>query len=167
MNRRRLLAGVVVTVAVVVAVGASFVAYMKRERPAYNVSADGIAIGSYDPVSYFPEGGGRPRRGDPAITVVRQGRTYRFASEANKEVFERDPERFEPQFGGWCAYAVANGYKFEVDPESFRLQNGRLLLFYDGIFGDARAAFEKEGAQANLAKADASWPSLAAQNAQR
>src|ERR1051326_871362 len=110
--------------ATIVVAGGGLFAYLGRDRPAYNVSADGVAISGYDPVSYFPEGGGRPRRGDPGFTVVRQGRTYRFASDANRDAFARDPERFEPQFGGWCAYAVANGYKFEVDPESFRIEDG-------------------------------------------
>jgi hypothetical protein len=147
-------------VLVLVIAGVAAMAYLGRARPAYNVGADGVALGGFDPVSYFAEGGGTPLRGDPALTAEHEGRRYRFASAANRDRFVADPERFEPAYGGWCSYAVANGYKFEVDPESYLVADGRLLLFYRGMLGDARTEFEKEGVAAGVTKADGNWPAL-------
>ncbi len=135
-------------------------AYLMRPRPTYNLAADGIAIGGYDPVSYFPEGGAAPRPGDPRFTATHEGRVYRFASLENQTRFRSDPERYEPLFGGWCAQAVAGGYKFEVDPTSHLLVGDRLLLFYRGLLGDARAEFEKAGVDGSVARARANWSTL-------
>jgi YHS domain-containing protein len=132
-----------------------------RERPTFNLDEGGLAMSGYDPVSYFPEGGGRPQVGDARFEAERDGRRYRFASEANRERFLSSPERYEPAFGGWCTYAVAHGYKFEVDPESYLVEGDRLLLFYRGTLGDARGEFEKEGVAAGVRQADANWPGLA------
>jgi YHS domain-containing protein len=161
MKRERLLwialgGGAVLAVAAV-----AVYATLNRTRAHHNVDANGVALSGYDPVSYFPEGGGAPKRGDPRWIAERDGRRYRFSSEANRDAFLADPSRFEPEFGGWCAYAVAHGYKFEVDPESYRVENGRLLLFYRGVFGDARREFEKEGVEKGLHQADTNWPSIA------
>jgi hypothetical protein len=136
-------------------------AALNRTRAHDNVDADGLALSGYDPVSYFSEGGGAPKPGDPRWIAERDGRRYRFASAADRDAFLADPSRFEPAFGGWCAYAVAHGYKFEVDPESYRVENGRLLLFYRGVLGDARREFEKEGPENGLQQADANWPTIA------
>jgi YHS domain-containing protein len=160
---RKVVLGSAVTAAVLVLAGLGATAYLGRERPAYNVGADGIALSGYDPVSYFPEGGGRARRGSAAFTAQHAGRRYLFVSAANRDRFAADPERYEPEFGGWCTYAVANGYKFEVDPESYLLEDGRLLLFYRGLLGDARSEFQKQGVAAGIRDADANWPALAAQ----
>jgi hypothetical protein len=135
-------------------------ATLLRERGPLNAGADGVMLEGFDPVSYFPEGGGAPLRGDPALVVTRDGRSYRFASPENRARFAAAPGRYEPEFGGWCAYAVANGYKFEVDPESYLIEDGRLFLFYRGFLGDARAEFENEGRTAGIEQANASWPSL-------
>jgi hypothetical protein len=149
-------------VAVLAAVAAAGVfAASDRRLPTYN-TADGLAVGGYDPVSYFPEGGGQPQLGDARWTAERDGRHYRFVSEANRATFLATPERFEPQYGGWCAYAVAHGYKYEVDPKSYLVAGNRLMLFYRGDKGDARAAFEQEGVGPGVKRADANWPSLAA-----
>lgn len=158
--RRKIVLGLLGVAVAGMLLAGGFFAYMNRPRPAFN-AANGLALSGYDPVSYFPEGGGTPRPGDPGFTAVHEGREYRFLSEGNRARFQAAPERYEPQFGGWCAYAVANGYKFEVDPESYLLTDGRLLLFYRGILGDARAEFEKEGVEEGLARADANWPALA------
>lgn len=157
MRGTRILGLAAIAAALVVAGG---YAWMGRPRPAFNTT-DGLALSGYDPVSYFPEAGGRPQRGDPAWTWEHEGRRYRFASEANRERFRAAPERYEPAYGGWCAWAVANGYKFEVDPESHLVADGRLLLFYRGVLGDARAEFEKAGVPEGMARADRHWPALA------
>lgn len=143
-----------------VLVAGGTLAYLMRPRPTYNLAADGIAIGGYDPVSYFPEGGAVPRLGDPRFTATQEGRIYRFVSLENQTRFRSDPERYEPLFGGWCAQAVAGGYKFEVDPTSHLLVGDRLLLFYRGLLGDARAEFEKTGVDASVARARVNWSAL-------
>jgi hypothetical protein len=163
MARRKLAWGAAIGAAALVLVGVGFVQYLGRARPAQNASADGLALSGYDPVSYFPEGGGVPLEGDPNRTAEHAGLRYQFASDENRTRFLQAPARYEPAFGGWCAHAVANGYKFEVDPRSFRIEGDRLLLFYDGVFGDARAEFEKQGVAEGLRKAETNWPALAAE----
>ena len=101
-------------------------------------------------------------RGTPGFTVEHEGRLYRFASEENRARFQRDPAHYEPQFGGWCTYAVANGYKFHVDPESFLVKDDRLLLFYKGALGDAKAEYEKANVATELHSADTNWQTLRA-----
>jgi len=100
----------------------------------YNLEK-GLAISGYDPVAYFRVGGGKAREGDPKISTTWRGVTYRFASARNRERFLASPRRLEPAFGGWCAWAMREGEKVEIDPDRFLVENGRLLLFYDGFFG--------------------------------
>ena len=87
------------------------------------------AIDGYDPVAYFQEG--RPLRGDARYRHEWNGVTWRFASEANRAAFAAEPERYAPQFGGYCAYAVANGYTAKSDPEAWHIAEGRLYLNFD------------------------------------
>lgn len=87
-----------------------------------NLGKGGLALQGYDPVAYFPEGGGEPKPGKAGLTVTRHGVTYRFASEAHRELFLENPARYEPAFGGWCAYAMAEGDKVEIDPTSFLIE---------------------------------------------
>jgi len=158
---RKILLGTAVVLGGLVAAGMGATAYLGRARPAHNVGTDGLALSGYDPVSYFPEGGGTPAVGEPSLQAEHEGRRYRFASSANRDRFVADPARYEPAYGGWCTYAVANGYKFEVDPESYLIEDGRLLLFYRGMLGDARAELGKEGVTDGVRKADGNWPALA------
>lgn len=134
-----------------------------RSHSGYNVDANGFMLRGFDPVSYFPEGGGTPARGDSRWTAEVDGRKYRFASDGSRAAFQKNPSRYEPQYAGWCAYAVANGYKFDADPESYLVHDGRLLLFYKGVLGDARAEFQKAGVGEGVADADRNWPALAAE----
>jgi YHS domain-containing protein len=128
-----------------------------RSHAGYNLDSAGFMLGGYDPVSYFPEGGGTPLHGDPRWTATVNGRRYQFASAEDRDRFSTDPGRYEPQYGGWCAYAVANGYKFDSDPESFLLHEGRLLVFYNGVLGDARSEFQKKSVGEGVASADRNW----------
>lgn len=120
-----------------------------------NLDRAGLAIDGYDPVSYFPEGGSQPAKGRRDLALRHRGVTYQFVSEANLELFKRTPAKFEPHYGGWCAYAMVYGDKVQVDPESYLIQDGRLLLFYDGFFNDTRKSWSKKpnefGPQADLA----------------
>lgn len=127
-----------------------------------NVGAGGLALGGYDPLTYFVDGGD-PSPGDAAIEAEYYGLTYRFVDAANRDRFLTDPERFLPAYGGWCAWAMADGDKVEIDPESFLIEDGRLLLFYDGFWGDTRAQWLDAGGSAALGgRADEAWSSILA-----
>ena len=114
----------------------------------------GVAISGYDAVSYFS---GKPAKGKAAFNYNYNGINYRFASAANLETFKASPARYEPAYGGWCAYAMGNsGEKVEVDPESFKILNGTLHLFYKSFFNVTLDKWNKE--EAKLKKqADANW----------
>ncbi|NOT28890.1 MAG: YHS domain protein [Planctomycetes bacterium] len=132
-----------------------------RDVKHYNLGKNALALSGYDPVAYFEEGGGKPRKGDAKLELVHEGARYRFASEANKALFQKSPAKFEPAYGGWCAYAMAQKEKVEIDPESFLLRDGRLMLFYKGWFNDTREKFKKDPA-ALTKKADEKWAELIA-----
>lgn len=141
----------------------TFTALVDEARPGlaqYNLSKKGLALDGYDPVAYFPDHGGQATKGSDKITATHQGITYRFASEEHRAAFLKAPASFEPQYGGWCAWAMADGKgdKVAVDPKSFTVENGRLYVFYDGFFGDTRKRWNKGGGAPKLAaSADANW----------
>lgn len=116
---------------------------------------NGVAIQGYDPVAYFNSN--KAVKGKKEIAVSHQGATYYFASSQNKEAFKSNPSKYEPEYGGWCAYAMgAKGEKVEVDPETFKIINSRLFLFYNRFFNNTLKDWNKD--EANLhAKADANW----------
>lgn len=110
-----------------------------------------VMLLGHDPVAYFTEG--RPVRGDPAIRVTMPYRTYYFASERNKRLFEINPPRYEPQYGGFCATDAAYALKTGSDPTEFEVRDGRLF-----IFGDvASHEFWKLDPATNIANADRLW----------
>lgn len=131
-------------------------------RPAlkeYNLEK-GVALDGYDPVAYFEAGGGKPTKGKKDLTTAYRGVTYRFASAEHKELFLENPAHFEPAYGGWCAYAMADGSKVEVDPKSFLIEDGRLLVFYKGFFNDTRKKWKKQGGRELAPKADKAWKKI-------
>ena len=127
-----------------------------RDVSHFNLGKKGLALSGYDPVAYFEEGGGKPQKGSEDITTVHDGVLYRFSSEATKQLFLANPAKYEPEYGGWCAYAMADGDKVEIDPESFLIQGGKLYLFYKGWFNDTRAKWLKDPDKLQ-AKADKAW----------
>jgi hypothetical protein len=95
---------------------------------------DGTALKGFDAVSYFD---GVPRMGRKGITFEYQGTVYRFHSERNRERFARDPARYPPAFGGFCAWGVlGDSDQEDISPGSWKVVDGRLLLFYKGYLGD-------------------------------
>lgn len=91
---------------------------------------NGVGIQGYDPVSYFKDR--NPREGDSDIVAVFDDVKYFFISEENKHTFESDPARYLPEYGGWCAYAIGkSGDKVKVDPNTFKIVDGKLYLFYN------------------------------------
>jgi YHS domain-containing protein len=117
--------------------------------------ADGIGIKGYDPVAYFTEN--KAMKGSKEFSVLHEGVAYHFSSSANKEEFNKNPSKYEPQYGGWCAYAMGkDGIKVEVDPGTFKIINGRLFLFYNQFFNNTLKSWNKD--EANLHEhADANW----------
>jgi YHS domain-containing protein len=121
----------------------------------YNLDDNGLAIKGYDPVAYFTEN--KARKGNESIALTAEGVTYYFATTQDKELFKANPDKYAPQFGGWCAYAMgATGEKVNIDPETFELLNGRLYLFYNQFFNNTKKTWDKN--VKNLKpKAEANW----------
>lgn len=131
-------------------------------RPTYefNLSDDSLAIEGWDPVSYFPEGGASPVEGKTKYSIRHGGVVYRFASEKNKKAFVGNPDKFEPQHGGWCSYAMgAKNKKVEIQPDNYRMTNGQLHLFYSDWFSDTSDDWDEDTANLKR-KADANWSKL-------
>jgi YHS domain-containing protein len=94
----------------------------------FNVKSN-IALEGFDPVSYFT---GKPKEGAQSFRHTVNGVTYHFSSAANLKIFRENPTKFEPAYGGWCAYAMGvSGEKVKVDPETFKIIDGKLYLFYN------------------------------------
>ena len=129
-------------------------------------ASDGVAIQGYDPVSYFREASRQqgPKKGDPALSEPHNGVEYHFASEANREAFAANPEQYLPEYGGWCAYAMLDGDKVDVDPQRYKFIDGKLYLFYDGFWGNTLKKWNEKAQgqsdEALVAQADAQWETL-------
>jgi YHS domain-containing protein len=124
-----------------------------------NVSgASNIAVNGYDTVAFFTEE--KPVHGSPSITAEHQGATYLFSSEENKAKFEKSPEKYAPQFGGFCAYGASVGALFPIDIDTFQIIDGKLYL---NLNPEIVKVFNKDQAD-NLAKAKKAWPELEKKN---
>jgi YHS domain-containing protein len=119
-----------------------------------NVDKSGVGIRGYDPVAYFTDN--KAIKGGAQFQSNSKGVTYHFASAENKATFDADPGKYEPQFGGFCAWAVSQGYTAPIDPNAFQVVNGRLLLQYSL---SVRKQFSQD-TEGNLKKADANWPAI-------
>lgn len=128
----------------------------------YNLADSRLALQGYDAVSYFESG--KPQRGSEEFTSRYRGVTYRFASRGNRRKFAEDPAKYTPAYGGWCATAMAEGRKVEVDPTNFKITDGRLLLFYKGWLGNALKDWNKDEKRLT-ARADAEWRKIAPKDA--
>ena len=119
-------------------------------------SFTGTAIEGYDPVAYFAEG--RPVEGDSAFAHDWMGATWYFASAENRDRFAADPGKYAPQYGGYCAWAVAHGYTAKIDPEAWTIVDGKLYLNYSKQV----QADWAEDIPGHIAKGDANWPKIRA-----
>jgi len=119
-----------------------------------NVDKAGVGIKGNDPVAYFTDNAAV--KGDPKFQSTANGVIYYFASAEHKAAFDATPSKYEPLFGGFCAWAVSQGYTAPIDPNAFQIVDGRLILQYSlGV----RKDFSKDTA-GNLKKADANWPAI-------
>ena len=116
----------------------------------------GTAIEGYDPVAYFEEG--KPVEGDSDYAHEWMGATWYFASAENRDKFVADPEKYTPQYGGYCAWAVANGYTAEIDPQAWAVVDDKLYLNYSL---DVQKQWQQD-VPGHITKADANWPDIRA-----
>ena len=121
-----------------------------------NLDKKGIAIQGYDPVAFFTQN--RTVKGLLEFESKYNGARYLFATAEDKATFDANPAKYEPQFGGFCAYGASQGHTAPVKIEAFQIVNGRLLMQYDlGV----KKEFNKDQ-QGNLQKADKNWPGIVA-----
>lgn len=120
-----------------------------------NVDANGVALGGYSPVSYVDLG--RPEPGRPEHSVDHNGARYLFTDAAQVDTFRADPDRYEPAYGGWCAFGATVNENFACDPLKFKVVDGRLMTFLHNDEVDALALWEEGDEGELLAKADATW----------
>lgn len=114
-----------------------------------------VAIQGYDPVAYFTQK--KAVKGKSSFTTTYEGVIYNFSSQANKDLFLKKPSSYEPQYGGWCAFAMGDyGEKVEINPETFKIIDGKLYLYYNAFFNNTLKSWNKD--ETNLKKkADSNW----------
>lgn len=118
----------------------------------------GYAVHGYDVVSYF---NGTPEEGAKEFTYAYDGVKYQFASKANLEKFKANPTAYLPEYGGYCAYAVAvNGKKVNVDPETYEIRDGKLYLFYNAGKTNTLELWLNESPNNLRVKADKNWEKI-------
>ena len=116
----------------------------------------GVALGGYDAVAYFTDA--RALKGDKSHTVVWKGATWLFASEENRDLFAATPDSFAPQYGGHCSNQMSLGNLSDIDPEIWRIIDGRLYLFGH----DAGRVRWKDETRNRISDADRHWRSYLA-----
>ena len=122
---RKLVAAIAFAITAFVAAPAAFA----DQAPVHTGVLSNVAVGGYDPVAYFTDG--RPMRGNAQFRIVHQGYEYRFANAEHLAAFRANPARYLPQYGGYCAWAVAQGYTAPGNPNNWRIVDGKLYLNYD------------------------------------
>lgn len=117
-----------------------------------------LAIQGYDPVAYFKQNAAV--KGSKDLAVFHQGAIYYFSTTVNKEEFKKNPAQYEPQYGGWCAYAMGSkGEKVSIDPETFKITNGKLYLFYNKFFNNTLTDWNKDETTLKY-KAEENWTKI-------
>jgi len=124
---------------------------------AINVDPNGLALQGYDPIGYFTDS--KPIKGDPKFAASYKGGTYHFVSAEHKKMFESDPAKYAPQFGGFCGYAASINKLAPIEVEYFQVLHGRLVLQHN----EKAWKLWHEDVEGNLKKADANWPTLSQQ----
>ena len=132
-------------------------AYVAQAQPHINIDKNGLAIEGYDPVAYFTEH--LPLEGRAELAYVHKGATYYFASSENREMFIENPAQYLPQYGGWCAYAIGkSSKKVDITPNSFRVKDNKLYLFYKTSSYDALDKWSKQEELGSVA--DKNWEKI-------
>jgi len=139
--------------ALLLALGLTFAA-SAQTKTLVNVDKNGLAIQGCDPVAFFTDH--QPVKGKPELTSTLNGATYVFASRDHKILFDKDPAKYEPAFGGYCAYGVSHNKLAPVDVEAFVILDGKLMMQYSKSVRDSFNQDQK----GNLSKANQNWPGL-------
>lgn len=114
----------------------------------------GDAIRGYDPVAYFTES--KPVKGNEKLVYKWNNANWHFSSQENLDLFKASPEKYAPQYGGYCAYGLSNGYKAPTDADAWTIDNGKLYLNYNK---EVRDMWNKERKE-RIEKANKNWPQV-------
>lgn len=154
LARRLFLSALASTVVAVTLAPNIAMAFDENSTAAINTDTKGVGLHGFDPVTYFTESA--PQKGSAKISATHNGSTYHFASQANREKFIAEPEKYAPQFGGFCAMGVAMGKKFDVDPNAYKVVDGKLYL---NLNKDVQKRW-LENVPGNIETAEKDWPRL-------
>jgi YHS domain-containing protein len=149
MNRKSFL-----SIAMTLTLGAAISACSSPQKV---FQKEGVALRGYDPVAYFTQG--QPVKGAPQFQAEHQGAKFYFASAAHRDSFVAAPDKYAPQYGGYCAFGMSNGYKAATDPAAFTVREGKLYLNYNSEVQKMWSA----NMSALIEKADQQWPSASSQ----
>ncbi len=133
-----------------------FTLTLNAQKIDYNTD-DGFVAEGYDVTEYFNN---KAVKGKSSFTYTHDNVKYKFASKANLDKFKSTPDKFIPEYGGYCAYAIAKGKKVSIDPKTFEIRDGKLYLFYNSWGTNTLKKWLKEGANTLKIKADKNWKNL-------
>lgn len=150
--------GLVITIMAALLVAVSAGAQESDARYFNNLDDKGVILDGYDPVAFFTDN--KPVKGSAEFQATYQNAIYYFASADHLNLFKNDPEKYKPQFGGWCAYAVSLGRIAPIDVNTFSIVDGRLFIQHNQR---AVNGWSKD-VQGNIVKADKYWPTVSAKN---
>jgi YHS domain-containing protein len=134
--------------------GGGAYAYDETSHSAQNVDTKGVGLHGYDPVAYFTVG--KPTAGSEKFEATYEGVRYRFSNAENREAFTKEPAKYVPAYGGFCAMGASLGKKFDGDPNYWKIVNGKL---YVNVNADVDKAW-KEDPAANISKGNQNWPEI-------
>jgi YHS domain-containing protein len=129
-------------------------AYDETKTTPVNVDAQGVALRGFDPVAYFTVG--KPTKGDAQFSAKHEGATYHFSSAANRDAFAKEPAKYAPAFGGFCALGASFEKKIDGDPALWSIVDGKL---YVNVHAKAVEIW-KQDVPGNIKKADGAWPKI-------
>jgi len=154
MTLTKLAMATVVSAALLGSVATAWAADEVNVVPGYSIAGAPLALHGYDPVAYFTEG--HPVRGSDKLVHIHEGAAYRFSTQAHLDAFKQDPVRYAPQYGGFCAFGVSVGKKFDGDPRLWKIEGGKLYL---NLNEDIYATF-LEDLDGNIRKAEGNWAKI-------
>ncbi len=142
-------------IALMIAFSASLFLMMSvAQASSVNVDGNGLAIQGYDPVSYFTDG--KPMKGSSKFTAEHNGATYQFSSIEHQTTFKANPDKYAPQYGGYCAYGLSYGSKAPIEVDKFSVVDGKLYLNFNG---DIQSRWSKD-ISGHISKANANWKKI-------
>jgi len=153
-TRNVLLAAILSTSTMVAVLPQLAFAYDESSTSALNLDKQGVAIKGFDPVAYFTDN--TPTEGSSKFTYSYKGATYHFSNASNREAFKANPDKFTPQYGGFCAMGVALDKKLDGDPQAWRVVDNKLYL---NVNKDVQKKW-LEDVPGNIKKAETEWPQV-------